>query len=206
MLQISQTNNLKNADDCLGNHPHTTLGVMVMLKILKKKSKGVSDLVMSIIAITGLVTVSLIMISLMADVYTRTQLDQVARKYILQLEAYKVKDVSEYDAIEALIREDLWEIPAVSDTAAFGKTQDSIVVNITYEGTKPKYGDRIGLELKVPVTRTNFFYFVSNDSAELVNKVEDKGSEGSEVNGPFGRIRRNVYSIATVRKQTTVKY
>ena len=174
-----------------------------MLKILKKKSKGISDLIVSLIAITGLITVSVIMISLMADVYTRTQLDQVARKYILQLEAADIKD---YTATIAGIRSDLWRIPAVADTSAFGKTPNDIKVHITPAAGSRKYGDEIVLELEVPMSRTNFFYFTSNDGKATKDKAVDEGVEGSETNGSFGKIRRNVYSVATVRKQTTVKY
>ena len=171
-------------------------------KLITKKNKGVSDLIASLVAIVGLITVSVIMINVIADVYTRTQLDQVARKYILMLEASDIKD---YTDTITNIKADLMDINAVQEGVALAG-EGMININISPAAGSRKYGDELTLEIKVPISRVNFFYTSNgeNQGHSTENLTADNG--GTQVNGSFGKIRRNIYSIAIVRKETTIKY
>ena len=176
----------------------------LVTKLLKRKHKGFSDLVSSLIAIAGLITVAVVMINVIADVNTRIQLDQVARRYILLLEA---ADITDYTSTIAAIRDDVWSIPAVQETSAFSKSKNDIKVTISPSAGNRKYGDRLTLVIEAPMSRVNFFYNSNgaNQGKDVSKQVRDPDT-GTNVNGSFGKIRRNVYSTAIIKKQTTIKY
>ena len=178
--------------------------IKAITKKLNKKHKGFSDLVSSLIAIAGLITVAVVMINVIADVNTRIQLDQVARKYILMLEA---ADIDDYTSTIANIRDDVWAIPAVKETAAFSKSKNDIKVSISPSAGNRHYGDRLTLVIEAPMSRVNFFYNSNGaNQGRDISQETRYADTGTNVNGSFGKIRRNVYSTAIIKKQTTIKY
>ena len=158
-----------------------------MLKLFKKKlnnkKEGTSDLIASLLVLAFLTLFCYYFINVIADVDTKIQIDQVARKYILRMESSGELTAAEVNDIKA----DLMSIKAV---AATGKTP-VVTWKGAYEGAKSGYGGTITLTIDCPVTTIKYSTYVNAE-----------GKHGSLL----GVLTRDNIVTMHVTKQSTAKY
>lgn len=158
-----------------------------MLKLFKKKlnnkKEGISDFIASLIVLAFLTLFCYYFINVIADVDTKIQIDQVARKYILRMESSGELTAAEVNDIKA----DLMSIKAV---AATGQTP-VVTWKGASEGAKSGYGGTITLTIDCPVTTIKY----STD-------VDDEGNHKSLL----GVLTRDNIVTMHVTKQSTAKY
>lgn len=159
-----------------------------MKKLLFKKHKGISDLVASLLAIFALALMLFMFIFAVGDVYTKIELDQIARKYILRIESSG--ELSSEDA--AAIKSEVLSISSVEKVDPSGT--NIIVTWGTSEGTATKgnYGSTITLSISCQAAVTKYFTPAHDDDAAF--------------NGLFGSITHKETATYFVTKQSTAKY
>lgn len=155
-----------------------------MKKFLIKKAKGQGDLIAAMVVVLGLSVFVLFFISTMGDVLTRTNLDQIARKYILRMESQGELTPNDKNA---LINE-MKSLQAVKK--ALDNGADPSLVKVTWQtannavNTKGKYGDSITLTIECPAVTTAW----------------NTGGTAA------GMVTRNRVVVYKVTKQSTAKY
>lgn len=162
-------------------------GANIVKKLILKKRKGASDLIASVFAIFALSVFALFFINTIGDVYTRTRVDQVARKYILRMESAGTLLSSDKTAIE----NELKQISAVKRAVSAGKTIKITAtggggIDVCGTGNNAGYGNTITLKIECPAFITSW---------------------GTAKNETFGLIKRNQkVTTYVVEKQSTAKY
>lgn len=112
-----------------------------MKKIFKKR-KGQYDLIVSLFVIGALTIFMFMYLSFIGDINIRTNLDQVARKYILYLETADLTTTSAQTAVKNSIKSDLEKLNGV--------TCNTSDIKITSNG----YGRTLTLSIKCKVKST----------------------------------------------------
>lgn len=158
--------------------PFSESGDNMKLKLKKKKS-GQGDLIASLIVIVALATFVLFFINAIGDVNTRIQLDQIARKYILRMEASG--ELSAADA--AAIKDECNKIVNVYKATA-GQPSE---INVTWNDGHGAggYGSSISLQIKCPALVTGF--------------------DGDSTDSTFGMWFKTKKTYV-IKKQSTAKY
>lgn len=164
-----------------------------LVRFINKKHKGNGDLIASLFVILALTIFSLFFINSIADINTRIQMDQVARKYILRMESEGYLTASDKSSMIS----DLMQIPSVKAV-----TDGS---DISFSGTTESevgYGGTIILKFSCPAAVTKY---VSPST-----HTEGSGDDAVEVadTTTFGGIRRDASTKETyvVTKSSTAKY
>lgn len=152
-------------------------------EMLTRKAKGQGDLIASLFVILALTVFVLVYINSIGDIYTRNQLDQVARKYILRMESSGELSNEE----ETALKQDLMAIKSVKEAVGTDSSRISVVWN-NHEGSKG-YGSTITLKIECPAIVTNY------------NKHEGNNNDQST----YGSINGKLVTF-TVTKQSTAKY
>ena len=167
--------------------------------LIIRKSRADGELISGLVSVVIIIITTLLMINLMMDVYGRTQIDQVARRYIMILETSDwSRDAGYNGGLATQCRDDLMQIPLVyrAVNGRDGATATSFVNDpnwwkVVYTPNSAVYGARITLTINVPVTNTSWILRRNN---------------GSLVNGAYGIINRSRVIRCVVTKQSTVKY
>lgn len=152
-------------------------------KILTRKEKGQGDLIASLFVILALVFFVYFFINTIADVNTRIQMDQIARKYILYMESAGYLSNDNADSMKA----ELASIPSVHAAMSDGAVIDLTGTTMSEQG----YGKTIVLQISCPAYCTNY-----------VGTPPD----GSERPTTFGGLSRNRMVNYQITKQSTAKY
>lgn len=157
-------------------------------KFIKKKQKGQGDLIASLFVVLALTLFVFFFINVIADVNTRIQMDQIARKYILRMETEGYLT----DEEAAAMKTELCSIPSVGAVA----TESDIDLTGTTMGSPKGYGATIILDIKCPATTTKYTSPQQDDGSIVV--------EQSSV----GSIKRDDTTIKVYRitKSSTAKY
>lgn len=148
-----------------------------MKKLIKLKGKGSSDLISSLFMILALTIFVLFFIYSIGDIYTKVQMDQVARSYILRMESSGKLTSDEIQSLKS----ELMNIGAVRDAVELG---NEIEVTWNSNNTSRGYGSKITLEIDCPAVVTGF----------NANK------------GTMGLLSRKNTIIFKIKKQSTAKY
>ena len=150
-----------------------------MRKLIAKKRAGQGDLIASFFVILALTLFVFYFINAIGDVNTRIELDQIARKYILIMEASGGLTTEQ----EQMIKNECAGVKAVKDR--IGSNVDEITVTWNDGTQTPRgYGSNITLEITCPAYATSYI-------------------EGDNI---VGSIKRNRPVNYTIRKQSTAKY
>lgn len=151
--------------------------VKMLLKKFKVKKEGSSELFASLFAIVAMTLFILFFVNAIGDVDAKTQIDQVARSYILRMESSGNLTTDEINSLKS----ELMKIKAVKDAVDNGGQ-----ITVTFNGdNKPRgYGKTITLNIKCPVITTTF------------------DSEGNIM----GLVDKNKITYFEVNRQSTAKY
>lgn len=155
---------------------------MKELILHKQNGEGTTGFVVSYLVISAMAVVMLFFIQVSRDVYTKIQIDQVARAYALRMESvgYLTSEM------QTDIKTDLKNIKAVNDSVKKGNE-----IKLTGSTTsRAPYGDVIKLKIQCPASVA---YWVPS-------KYESSG-----IKVFFGGIRRKS-KVFNVVKETTSKY
>lgn len=157
-----------------------------MFKLLVKKQKGEGDLVASLFAILALTMVVYFFIGAIGDVTTRTEMDQVARKYILRMESTGELTADDKKALYT----DLYNIRAIKDAVdnMGGKIEISWGSSAG-TGVKGGYGSTITLNIKCTASVLRY------------TNIDTNGNNAGFM-GLFGKTTLD-YNVS---KQSTAKY
>jgi len=121
-------------------------------KLLKTKNTGSGDLFASLVVLVALTLFCYYFINVIADIDSRIQVDQVARKYILRMESSGELSASERSAMET----DLSHIKAVKKAIDAGNAPVITWSGNNVAGTRAGYGGTITLSAKVPIYMTTY--------------------------------------------------
>ena len=168
-----------------------------LINIILKKEKGESELITSMVAIAALTVFALFFISVTGDVHSRIAIDQVARTYILKLEAAGTLTATEIDQLKS----DLLRIKSVNNAGG----SINVVVN---NGSGPKsYGQTVTLDIDVPVLVTGY-KTITPDSPEEAKKhpLAHAGYTADADATMYGLVTHNTTKTYHVTKQSTAKY
>lgn len=149
-------------------------------RVITEKKNGQGDLIASLFVILALTLFVFFFINAIADVNTRIQMDQIARKYILRMEAEGKLTSDEMNDM----KNELLSIPSVAEV-----TDGS---DIDFSGsttTAVGYGKTIILKIKCPAATTSYIQ-PSSDSTVI------------------GGLKRNRDTAKTyvITKSSTAKY
>lgn len=164
-------------------------------KLLVNKAKGAGDLIASMFVILALTLFVFFFINVIADVNTRIQMDQIARKYILRMESEGYLTAEE----ESSIKTELLSIPsvkAVTDESGIsldGSTKDPV-----------GYGATLVLKIKCPAATTVYI----GPSGQTEDTDGDGEADSSNDASAVGTLKRNKNTAKTyvITKSSTAKY
>ena len=160
-----------------------------LFKFIKKKQKGQGDLIASLFVVLALTLFVFFFINVIADVNTRIQMDQIARKYILRMETEGYLTAEEKTAI----KDELMSIPSVAavtdgaDISFAGSTESSV-----------GYGATIILKISCPAATTAYVAPSSHEEGGV--EVADTSTVGG--------IQRDetTKKVYIITKSSTAKY
>lgn len=166
-----------------------------MKKLLTRKKRGNGDLICSLFVLLAMTVVVLFFIGSIGHVVIRTQIDQVARKYILRMETAGCLTSSDKTALLA----DLKNIPAVKQ---LGDSVDIEIVSPTVDKIdKPQgYGNEVTLTIKCPAMV--MAYIPAHDTTVDNGDGTQTTTKEHGIMGEFGKKKE----YFTVTKQSTAKY
>lgn len=162
---------------------------MSIKKLITSKKSGQGDLIASIFVILALTMFVFLYINSIGAITTRTQLDEIGRRYILRMESSGELTSSEVESIKTECN----KIDLVRK--ATGGSNNEIKVTWNNGAGQQSYGNTVSLVIECPVSTLN--YGQTNKEAtgkasilDILNKTNDK----SDVKWYI------------IRKQSTAKY